>query len=100
MRPPHPVQRFVQRFVASGTVRMRPALYNERFVAPIGSSTEAPSGTAHMRPTRPIWQFTRPVQRFGAPCGAPLEAQPGPSACVPRTQFGIFTYPVQRFVAP
>eukprot|EP00959_Pyramimonas_sp_CCMP1952_P130834 2735783-Pyramimonas_sp.AAC.1 len=56
MRPPHPAQ---------------------RFVAPIGNSSEAPSGTAYIRPTQPIWQLHPPSTIFRVPIGSSSEAPTG-----------------------
>eukprot|EP00959_Pyramimonas_sp_CCMP1952_P193372 4043974-Pyramimonas_sp.AAC.1 len=47
------------------------------FRCPIGSSTDAPSGTVRMRPTHPIWQCHPPSTTLRGPIGSSTD---GPSA--------------------
>eukprot|EP00959_Pyramimonas_sp_CCMP1952_P251757 5260109-Pyramimonas_sp.AAC.1 len=43
----------------------------------MGSSTEAPSGTARMRPGSPIWHCHPPSTAFRGPMGSSTEAPGG-----------------------
>eukprot|EP00959_Pyramimonas_sp_CCMP1952_P064925 1355899-Pyramimonas_sp.AAC.1 len=67
----------------------------------MGSSTEAPSGTAHMRPPCPIWHFHPSSTALRGSIRSSTEAPRGTTRMrPPNTKFSIFTHPVQRFVAP
>eukprot|EP00959_Pyramimonas_sp_CCMP1952_P211957 4435517-Pyramimonas_sp.AAC.1 len=67
---------------------MRPAPPSTAFRGPIGSSTEGPSGCAHMRPWPSSTGFRGPIGS-----STPPKAPVAVPTCVPR-------HPVRGFVAP